>query len=207
LFLMIGVGLFVYYNQVATGVALPFGETGEVASDKVFPHFISTVLPAGLRGLLLCGVLAAAMSSLDSAMAALSSSIVVDLYSPFLKDPTDTKKQVWIARIFMAIVAIVLVTFAWGIRNSDEFLWLAFKISGITYSGLLGIFLVGLLSNRGDDRWNLVAMISGSACTAILLLLSENGHLELAWQYPMLFGVALTYLLGIIPRSEGIQSN
>lgn len=206
LFLMIGVGLFVYYNQVVTGAELPLGDTGAVASDKVFPYFIATVLPAGLRGLLLCGVLAAAMSSLDSAMAALSSSIVVDLYGPFLKDPTDTKKQVRIARIFMAIVAVVLVTFAWGIRNSEEFLWLAFKISGITYSGLLGIFLVGLLSKRGNDRWNVVAILSGSICTAILLLLSENGYLELAWQYPMLIGVTLTYLLGIIPSSENSSS-
>ncbi|MCZ6673114.1 MAG: hypothetical protein O7C75_09255, partial [Verrucomicrobia bacterium] len=76
LFLMIGVGLFTYYQQLpdanlptklAEGIAT-------IDSDKVFPHFIATVLPAGLRGLLLCGVLAAAMSSLDSAMAALSSS-------------------------------------------------------------------------------------------------------------------------------------
>jgi len=202
LFLMIGVGLFVYYSQVATITGLPLNEFGEVASDKVFPHFIASVLPAGLRGLLLCGVLAAAMSSLDSAMAALSSSIVVDLYSPFLKDPTDTKKQVWIARLFMVLVAIVLVIIAWGIRNSEEFLWLAFKISGITYSGLLGVFLVGLLSKRGKDKWNLIAMIIGSASTALLLIISEKGIIQLAWQYPMLIGVGLTYLIGIIPTAS-----
>ena len=102
----------------------------------------------------------------------------------------------------MVLVAIVLVIIAWGIRNSEEFLWLAFKISGITYSGLLGVFLVGLLSKRGKDKWNLIAMIIGSASTALLLIISEKGIIQLAWQYPMLIGVGLTYLIGIIPTAS-----
>ena len=75
----------------------------------------------------------------------------------------------------------------------------------MTYSGLLGVFLVGLLSRRGRDRWNLVAMISGSSCTAIFLLLSENGVINLAWQWPMLIGVTLTFVLGIIPKAPPTQ--
>lgn len=208
LFLLIGVGLFVYYQQVSDA-SLPtklVEGLATVDSDKVFPHFIATVLPTGLRGLLLCGVLAAAMSSLDSAMAALSSSIVVDLYKPFLKDSDDTARQVWIARIFMVIVAIALVSIAWALKSGGQFIWLAFKIAGVTYSGLLGVFLVGLLSNRGSDRWNIVSMIGGSLVTATLLLLSENDVIHLAWQYPMLIGVGTTYLLGIIPSPQ-IQQN
>ena len=202
LFLLIGVGLFAYYQQLPDS-SLPTKLVEGVAvidSDKVFPHFIATMLPAGLRGLLLCGVLAAAMSSLDSAMAALSSSIVVDLYKPFMKGSNDVRKQVWVARIFMGIVAIALVGIAWALQSGGQFIWLAFKIAGVTYSGLLGVFLVGLLSKRGRDGWNLVAMISGSACTALILLLSENGYIDLAWQWPMLIGVTLTFVLGIIPK-------
>jgi solute:Na+ symporter, SSS family len=179
--------------------------TATVDSDKVFPHFIATVLPSGLRGLLLCGVLAAAMSSLDSAMAALSSSIVVDLYKPFLKNPDDTKNQVWVARVFMVIVAVALVSIAWALKSGGQFIWLAFKLAGVTYSGLLGVFLIGLLSKRGTDRWNIVSMIGGSIVTATLLLLSENGFIQLAWQYPMLIGVTTTYLLGIIPQNPQVS--
>ncbi|MCB1123370.1 MAG: hypothetical protein KJT03_17590, partial [Verrucomicrobiae bacterium] len=201
LFLMIGVGLFAYYQQIGEA-GLPMRLSGEsmvVDSDKVFPHFISTVLPAGLKGLLLCGILAAAMSSLDSAMAALSSSVVVDLYRPFMKNPDDTRSQVRVARIFMAVAALLLGSVAWLLQNSEGFLWLAFKISGITYSGLLGVFLVGLLSRRGNDRWNIASMLIGSITTAILLILSEKGYLNLAWQYPMLIGVTLTFMIGVIP--------
>ena len=207
LFLMIGVGLFVYYQQV-TDLTLPSELVDGIAtvdSDKVFPHFIATVLPSGLRGLLLCGVLAAAMSSLDSAMAALSSSIVVDLYKPFLKNPDDTKNQVWVARVFLVIVAVALVSIAWALKSGGQFIWLAFKLAGVTYSGLLGVFLIGLLSKRGTDRWNIVSMIGGSIVTATLLLLSENGFIQLAWQYPMLIGVTTTYLLGIIPQNPQVS--
>ena len=208
LFLLIGVGLYAYYIQfpdaslpskLAEGVSI-------VDSDKVFPHFIATALPNGLRGLLLCGVLAAAMSSLDSALAALSSSVVVDLYRPLIGKSLSATRQVWIARAFMGIVAIALVSIAWALQHGGQFIWLAFKIAGVTYSGLLGVFLVGLLSQRGNDRWNLLAMLLGSGVTASLLFLSENGAIDLAWQWPMLFGVAFTFLIGIIPgrrRDEG----
>ena len=83
-------------------------------------------MPAGISGLVIAGVFAAAMSSLDSAMAALSSSIVVDLYKPFLKDSDNTAKQVWVARIFMVIVAIALVSIAWALKSGGQFIWLAF---------------------------------------------------------------------------------
>ncbi len=204
LFLLIGVGLFAYYQQFPD-TSLPTKLIEGIAtidSDKVFPHFIATALPNGLRGLLLCGVLAAAMSSLDSAMAALSSSIVVDLYQPLLPKTVTTNQQVWAARIFMAIIAIALVAIAWSLQSGGQFIWLAFKIAGVTYSGLLGVFLIGLLTRRGSDRFNLVAMISGSAITATLLLLSENGIIGLAWQWPMLAGVTATFLIGIVPRAN-----
>lgn len=204
LFLLIGVGLFAYYQQFPDA-SLPtklVDGLSQVDSDKVFPHFIATALPDGLRGLLLCGVLAAAMSSLDSAMAALSSSIVVDLYQPLLPKKVSPAQQVWAARIFMGAVAIALVAIAWSLQNGGQFIWLAFKIAGVTYSGLLGVFLIGLLTRRGSDRWNIVSMITGSATTATLLLLSENEVINLAWQYPMLVGVTTTLLIGIIPKPK-----
>ncbi len=208
LFLMIGVGLFAYYQQFpdATLPTKIVEGVTSVDSDKVFPHFIATALPNGLKGLLLCGVLAAAMSSLDSALAALSSSVVVDLYRPLVKGSGNATQQVWIARGFMGIVAIALVSIAWSLQNGGQFIWLAFKIAGVTYSGLLGVFLVGLLTNRGKDRWNLVAMVAGSACTALFLLLSENGVIALAWQWPMLIGVTVTFAIGSLPKGNSSES-
>ncbi len=207
LFLLIGVGLYAYYIQFSD-TSLPMklvDGVSSVDSDKVFPHFIATALPTGLKGLLLCGVLAAAMSSLDSALAALSSSVVVDLYKPLLGKDVSATRQVWIARAFMGVVAIALVSIASALQHGGQFIWLAFKIAGVTYSGLLGVFLVGLLSRRGTDSWNLLAMVLGSSVTATLLFLSENSVINLAWQWPMLFGVAFTFLIGILPKGGKVE--
>jgi len=206
-FLLIGVGLFVYYQQTGdSGLPTHVVEGVErVDPDKVFPHFIATALPDGLRGLLLCGVLAAAMSSLDSAMAALGSSVVVDLYQPALPAQASPAVRVWITRGFMALMALLLLGLAWALQHGGAFLWLAFKVAGVTYSGLLGVFLVGLLTRRGRDGWNIAAMLAGSATTAALLLLSETGVLALAWQWPMIFGVAATFVLGALPARRAAE--
>lgn len=204
LFLLIGIGLFVYYQQIGEA-GLPMklvGDESVVDSDKVFPYFIATALPTGLVGLMLCGVLAAAMSSLDSAMAALSSSVVVDLFKPLLKKTDNAAQQVWIARGLMLVVTVFLVAVAWMLQHGGQFIWLAFKVAGVTYSGLLGVFLVGLLTRRGRDNWNLLAMFAGCFCTLTLLLLSERNVIQLAWQWPMLFGVSVTFLLGVLPKGN-----
>ena len=213
LFLLIGVGLYVYYTtfldpnlptQLINGEAV-------VMSDKVFPHFISTVLPAGLRGLLLCGVLAAAMSSLDSAMAALGSSVVVDLYKPFVKGRVTERGMVWLTRFMMVVVALVLGLIAWQLErvqrvSGGEFLWLAFQVSTVTYSGLLGVFLLGMLTKRGRDKWNLVAMLLGSFTTAGLLGLVKLEVISLAWQWPMMVGVATTVGVGALVTKKEPQA-
>ena len=107
----------------------------------------------------------------------------------------------------MVLIAIALVSIAWSLQNGGQFIWLAFKIAGVTYSGLLGVFLVGLLTNRGSDRWNLVAMLGGSVCAATLLFLSESKVLDLAWQWPMLVGVSFTFLVGSLPGRPLLKNN
>ena len=81
LFLGAGVAVFAYYQ------AFPHDAVGALMAEKrfdyVFPHFIRHELPAGLRGLLIAGLLAAAMSSLDSALNALASTAYVDIYKRF----------------------------------------------------------------------------------------------------------------------------
>ncbi len=83
LFLLIGTLMSVHFGGVGASSLPP--EMAE-KSDRVFPYFIAYVLPSGygLKGLLLAGIFAAAMSSLDSALGALSSTAVTDFYRPFI---------------------------------------------------------------------------------------------------------------------------
>jgi solute:Na+ symporter, SSS family len=209
LFLFVGVALFAFY-QVNVDASLPMKllENGasEVAADKVFPWFIGTELPSGLRGLLLVGVLAAAMSSLDSTMGALSSSALIDLYQPLLKQQTDDQSGLRLSRFFVAIFGLALALTAWALKDAEGFLWLTFKIGSITYGALLGVFLLGILTARGTDRGNWISMLSGSIICAVLLALIEMGILQLGWTWLILIGTAWTFGLGYIWHEKAPES-
>lgn len=201
LFLFLGVALYVYFQQnpdpdfptrLVDGSAVPDG-------DKAFSYFMVSGIPVWLKGLLLTGVLAAAMSSLDSAMAALSTSTVRDLLQPMFPRVVSSSRWLWVSRGFTVVFAVLLMLTAWLLRDGGTFLWLAFKITSLTYGSLLGIFLLGRFSRRGRDSWSLVAMVSGTAVSVLGLWLIESGRLPLAWTWLLIIGAATTFLLGMIP--------
>jgi len=209
LFLFVGIALFAFY-QVNIDAELPLkileNDSTEVDYDKIFPWFIGTQLPSGLRGLLLVGVLAAAMSSLDSTMGALSSSALVDLYRPLLKKQTNQECGLFLSRIFVTIFGIALALTAWALKDAEGFLWLTFKIGSITYGALLGVFLLGILTKRGSDRGNWVTMLSGSLLCAGLLALIETDHLSLGWTWLIVIGTAWTFGFGSLWHEKAPQS-
>lgn len=198
LFLFVGVSLFAWFQahpdpdfptRMVDGLAVPDG-------DKAFSYFMTTGIPAWLRGLLLTGVLAAAMSSLDSAMAALSTSAVRDLIQPLWKKPVSAARWLWISRGFTVLFAAILLLVAWSLRDSGKFLWLAFKITSLTYGSLLGVFLLGRFSRRGSDQGNIIAMVAGTGVATLGLWLIESGRLPLAWTWLLLIGAATTLIVG-----------
>ena len=198
LFLFVGIALFAYY-QVNVDPTLPqqvVDGVSTIKADKVFPWFIANELPAGLRGLLLVGVLAAAMSSLDSAMGALSSSALVDLYRPLVPKSAQTIPDIWISRGFVVLFGLILSSVAWALKDASGFLWLSFQIVSVTYGALLGIFLLGLLTKRGSDEGNWIAMLSGALLSATLLTLIKIDIIPLGWTWLIVIGTAWTFCFG-----------
>ncbi len=202
LFLFLGTALYANFQinpdpefptKVVDGLSVPDG-------NKAFSYFMTTGIPAWLRGLLLTGVLAAAMSSLDSAMAALSTSMVRDLVQPLVPGIKDEGRWLWISRGFTVLFAVVLMCTAWLLQDEGTFLWLAFKITSLTYGSLLGIFLLGRFSTRGSDRGNLIAMLGGTAVSGLGLWLIEKGHLPLAWTWLLVIGTSVTVLIGTFTK-------
>ncbi len=198
LFLFVGIALFAFY-QVHADPDLPqriSAGVNVVMADKVFPWFIAHELPTGLRGLLLVGVLAAAMSSLDSAMGALSSSALVDLYRPLVPKRWQNIPDLWVSRIFVILFGFILSSVAWALKDADGFLWLTFQIVSVTYGALLGVFLLGIMTRRGSDNSNWIAMLSGALLCACLLTLIKLGILELGWTWLIVIGTAWTFGFG-----------
>ncbi|MEO7317351.1 MAG: sodium:proline symporter, partial [Chthoniobacteraceae bacterium] len=166
--LTIGILLWVYYQQ-NPDPTLPAG------ANKVFPHFILTVMPGGIRGLVLAGVLATAMGSLSTALNALATSYVRDFHFRWFGEPETEKGKVRVLAfgtvLFAGLLIAVALGTAWVTSHNPalRILPIILGIFGYTYGSLLGVFMVGLFTrSRGNDTGNAVAMLAGFIAVAYL---------------------------------------
>lgn len=187
IYLGIGAGLYTYYAQHA-GQPLP-------RADEIFPFFIRSAMPELLRGLMLAAIV---LASIDSPLGSLSASFVTDIYRPLLVRGRGERHYLWVSRAAVVAFGIVLALLAWGFSFFDRFLWLAFKIAGVTFGSLLGVFLLGLVTRAGADRANAVAMVAMAVVNLLLLVLSETGRIGLGWSWLVILGTAGTMALAAL---------
>lgn len=204
LFLTVGTMLWVHYAGSPNGPSLPAAVVAQ--KDRIFPYFMAHDAPVGygLRGVLIAGIFAAAMSSLASAIGALSSSAVTDLYRPLCAGRSESH-YLLAARVFTVLFAIVLTVVAIAFAESANLLWKVFEFAGLVFGGLLGVFLLGVLTrDRGWDWWNVPSMlISVVMLIALKLVQEHSGTVWIAWPWWIVVGTATTFILGAIPRRAG----
>ena len=195
LFLSAGVAVFAYYQ------AFPQEAVNALVAQKrfdyVFPHFIRHELPAGLRGLLIAGLLAAAMSSLDSALSGLASSAYFDLG---LTRNNQSDGLLNGPRILVVIFAIILAVIAVGFGQQPSILWFGLQIMGYTYGGLLGLFIAAFfLRGLVDDVASVIAVFS--SIVAVLIATQWGigfGFGPVPWPWAVVIGLMWTCLLAVL---------
>ena len=221
-FLSIGLLLWAYY-QVNPEPNLP-------NSPEVFCHFILTKMPTGLRGLLIAGIFATAMGSLSTAINALATSFTRDWYEPYINPGATGEQSLRTVRwatvgfsILMIVVASTTSYFVIVLPNV-RIIPIVLGIYGYTYGSVLGIFLAGMLTkSRGNDRGNIIAMITGfivvtvisdlpnTVARAVLKIRDPHEHplyqppswlptMEFPWW--ICFGTIVTFSVAILFRSR-----
>lgn len=187
IYLGLGAGLFTYYAQRP--------ELPVPRPDEILPHFVQHTVPAVLRGLMLSAIV---LASIDSPLGSLSASFVTDIYRPLLVPRASERHYLLVSRLAVVVFGIVLGLLAWAFSFFDGILWLAFKIAGVTFGSLLGVFLLGLLGRRHvADRANVVAMVVMALVNLVLLVLSEVGTVPFAWSWLVIVGTAGTIVLAL----------
>lgn len=149
LMLAVGSGLFAWYLQNPPNADLAKAFAAD--SNNVFPAWIVTVVPTGLSGLVLAGAFAAAISSLDSVLAALAQTSLSIFYGrENLEDESKGAQRVFQSRIAVCIwgVVLTLVTLGlWKIREmspDSDLIGLAFGMVAYTFGPLLGVLLAAI---------------------------------------------------------------
>ncbi len=208
-FLTIGLLLKIYF-QVFPDPFLP------VKTNEIFPYFILTRLPSGFRGLVISGLFATAMGSLSAALNALATSFTRDWGEYFHRRNEEKygklsagSRELRFARIATVLFAIALSLVACFTavivikKPMFRIIPIVMGIFGYTYGSLLGVFLLGILTqNRKNDRSGIIAIWVG--IISVLLIGGVPGLFrgillpDLAFSWRILIGTLITFLTGYL---------
>ncbi len=186
LFLLIGLLLYLFYTRPdIAGGTHPHTADGR----SIYPQFLINELPTGLCGLSIAGFFAIAQGSLDSAMNAVASSIVADLYLPLRNrfQPNSPTVAAKASKPTVATVGLVMMAFAMlcaAAYNPKNHSILDFVLGLMSFalSGMLGVFLTALFTHRGNSATVILALLAGAGT----ILLLQDGVMH--WWTPKIFG-------------------
>ncbi len=201
-FLFIGVLLFAFYAPFNSAEYAQAGIAGSGISanfpflkgDQVFPDFITQHMPAGLSGLVVAAIFAAALSSSLNSIAATA---INDLYKPFRPNITD-KQLVRYAGILTVVVGIIQIVVAIAfMRSGESALGLALSVASLINGPILGVFLVGTFLKRATEGHALIGMLTSCAVMTYILLAANKlvAGPVIAWTWYALIGSLMTFVV------------
>jgi len=156
---LLGTALFVFYKMH------PETLDPTLKNDQIFPLFIAQQLPNGVVGLVIAGLFAAAMSTVDSSLNSISTAITTDFYRRFKPDGSE-KHYLNLARILTVIFGIIATGMGlWMAANQEAIksLWdMYMKILGLVMGGLTGLFALGIFTRKANGVGALVGAITSA---------------------------------------------
>ena len=188
LFLGLGVLLWAFYAGGEPGALDAITSGGSVQADRVFPLYLMTHLPPGVRGLLLAAIVAAAMSTLSSSLNSSAASTIGDFYLDGADGARSEARALRASRWATAAWALVQVTVAISAigvsqRVIDDVLAVQFFSGGL----MLGVFLLSVLISTPTPGVGIAGLAGGLVTITAVSLFSD-----LSWQWYVLVGSAAT---------------
>jgi len=187
LFLLVGTVVFAFYSQ-SGGAGLPEAGVEIAKEDQILPYFIATQLPGiGLTGLILAGLSAAAMSTVDSGINGVTSVIVYDWLS-------GRQLPLRTSRILSAVLGAIVIGAALIVPVlGDTVLGIITAIAGTSLGMLLAIYLLGMLTRRANLPGVLIGFVAGLACLASVWIFTDIP----TWWFGA-FTLVPTFVVGVI---------
>jgi len=203
MFMFLGTAFFVYFQHFPDPAAEAMLD-GRDKSEGILPLFVTKQLPMGLTGLVIAGVLSAAMSSLSSSISAVSAVSLVDVYRRHIaKDKTD-RHYVLFAKGVGILMAVIMIAGAIVLYRyeSKTLLDVATVLTALTSGGLLGLYMLGFFTKVGNDRSIIVAILFTAGYTLYMTfvgmgVIPESLRINHNY-YTGLFGHLLMFVLGYI---------
>jgi SSS family solute:Na+ symporter len=163
--------------------------------DRIYPTFIVSHMPHGISGLLIAAILAAAMSNLSAALNALSSTSIMDFYVRF-RPQADEPTKMRLSRLSTFVWALLLFALAvLSLHKVGRVIEVGLQIASVAYGALLGVFLLGVLTKRANQRGAMVGMLFGFTIELYLW------RTHVPWTWWVMIGTMVTFAVGYTASS------
>jgi SSS family transporter len=180
----VGLALLAYFNH--------HPQPPDLAPDKILPYFMAQVFPSGAVGLVIAAILAASLSSIDSAINSCTSVLVVDIYQRLVGWAAgDARQQVFVSRIATLVFGTVGTLLATNVSRIGTLLEIANKLVNAFAGPLFGIYLLAMFSRKATAAPALAAGIAGSITSYVVAY-----HSSIGFMWPSTFGLAATLVVG-----------
>ena len=163
--------------------------------NYVFPSYLVSYVPAGILGLLIAVIFAAAMSSLDSELTALSSATVIDFYRRHVKPEGTDAHYLFVSRLATLGWGGFAVLFALYAGQLGSLVEAVNEVGSIFYGALLGVFLLAFLVKRATAAGAFYGLIF-----SMLAVLAVSRFTEIAWLWYNVVGTVAVLLVGLALR-------
>ncbi|MDX1392937.1 MAG: sodium:solute symporter [Gemmatimonadota bacterium] len=163
--------------------------------NYVFPSYLINYVPAGILGLLIAVIFAAAMSSLDSALTALSSATVIDFYGRYFRPDEDDEHYLRVSRVTTLAWGVFAVGGALYAGRLGSLIEAVNQIGSLFYGSLLGVFLLAFLVRRANGRGAFYGLIGGMLTVAAVSALTD-----VSWLWYNVIGSAVVLAVGLALR-------
>jgi SSS family solute:Na+ symporter len=177
-----GIIAFVMYSQpegtaVIAGASDLAVDTVGGANDKAYPWLIKTIVPTGLKGLVLAALAAAIVSSLASMMNSISTIFTMDIYQQYFNKNSSDKTTIIVGRLAAAVALIIAIILAPLLGSARGVFNIIQEYTGLVSPGILAIFLLGLFWKKATNRgaiWGAILSIP----VALYLKVGQKGWMD-----------------------------
>jgi Na+(H+)/acetate symporter ActP len=162
-------------------------------TNYVFPSFVTTYLPAGVVGLIIAAIFAAAMSSISAELSALSTATVIDFYRRHINTTATDAQYLRVAKISTGLWGIFACVVALYASRLGSLIEVVNKFGSYFYGSLLGVFMLALGTKRATGTGAFVGLFAGIASVA---LVSNYTNISFLWYN--LVGCVAVFVVGMI---------
>jgi SSS family solute:Na+ symporter len=201
LFFFLGTALYAYYAVFASPLV------ATMAADEVLPYFLQTEVLVGVTGLIILGVLAAAMSTLDSGINSISTVVVMDLWKLLRRRSGGHSLDLQAARLASGCAGLIMIVGAlvYHVLPRESILDMQVIVTALFGGCLGGLFMIGIFTTRVGNGPVIVGIVIAILLNSFLVL-NQLGWLPESWALNLhAYWVGMTVNLVFVVFAYGLS--